>query len=80
MKEIRERGGAREIHLRVACPPIIAPCFYGIDKLRVADASIMPEITSGNTMAPCVVIGERAADFVKKEHRMAFHQAMEVAG
>ena len=29
--EIRDRGGAREIHLRVACPPIIAPCFYGID-------------------------------------------------
>jgi amidophosphoribosyltransferase len=29
--EMRERGGAREIHLRVACPPIIAPCFYGID-------------------------------------------------
>ncbi len=29
--EIRGRGGAREIHLRVACPPIIAPCFYGID-------------------------------------------------
>jgi len=29
--EIRNRGGAREIHLRVACPPIIAPCYYGID-------------------------------------------------
>jgi amidophosphoribosyltransferase len=29
--EIRDRGGAREIHLRVACPPIVAPCFYGID-------------------------------------------------
>jgi amidophosphoribosyltransferase len=29
--EIRNRGLAREIHLRVACPPIIAPCFYGID-------------------------------------------------
>ena len=29
--EIRDRGGAREIHLRIACPPIIAPCFYGID-------------------------------------------------
>ena len=29
--EIRERGGAREIHLRVACAPIIAPCCYGID-------------------------------------------------
>lgn len=31
VNEIRERGGAREIHLRVACPPIIAPCYYGID-------------------------------------------------
>jgi amidophosphoribosyltransferase len=31
VSEIRRRGGAREIHLRVACPPIIAPCYYGID-------------------------------------------------
>lgn len=37
---------------------------YGIEKLRVADASIMPRITVGNTMAPCVVIGERAADLI----------------
>ncbi len=28
---IRRRGGAREIHVRVACPPIVSPCFYGID-------------------------------------------------
>jgi len=28
---LRRRGGAREIHVRVACPPIVAPCFYGID-------------------------------------------------
>jgi choline dehydrogenase len=41
---------------------------YGIDNLRVADASIMPEITSGNTMAPCVVIGERAADVIVDDH------------
>ena len=31
IKRIRELGHAREIHVRVACPPIIAPCFYGID-------------------------------------------------
>ena len=31
LTHIRERGGAKEIHVRVACPPIIAPCFYGID-------------------------------------------------
>jgi len=32
---LREVGGAREIHVRVACPPIIAPCFYGIDMSTV---------------------------------------------
>jgi amidophosphoribosyltransferase len=31
VKRIRELGKAREIHVRVACPPIVAPCFYGID-------------------------------------------------
>ncbi|WP_394375925.1 GMC family oxidoreductase [Stutzerimonas frequens] len=41
---------------------------YGVDNLRVADASIMPRITVGNTMAPCVVIGERAADLVLAAH------------
>jgi len=29
--QIRSRGGAKEVHVRVACPPIVAPCFYGID-------------------------------------------------
>lgn len=41
---------------------------YGIDGLRVADASIMPRITTANTMAPCVVIGERAAQFIAADH------------
>jgi amidophosphoribosyltransferase len=31
LDRIRKSGGAKEIHVRVACPPIIAPCFYGID-------------------------------------------------
>lgn len=33
---------------------------YGVESLRIADASVMPRITTGNTMAPCVLIGERA--------------------
>ncbi len=41
---------------------------YGVQGLRVADGSIMPAITTGNTMAPCVVIGERAADLALREH------------
>jgi choline dehydrogenase len=37
---------------------------YGVEGLRIADGSIMPTITTGNTMAPCVMIGERAADLI----------------
>ncbi|MFC0576242.1 GMC family oxidoreductase [Paraburkholderia solisilvae] len=40
---------------------------YGIDNLRVADASVMPHISTGNTMAPCVIIGERCADAIKAD-------------
>jgi choline dehydrogenase len=41
---------------------------YGIDCLRIADASIMPRITTGNTMATCVVIGEQAADLIRQTY------------
>jgi choline dehydrogenase len=43
---------------------------YGVDSLRIADASILPRVTTGNTMAPCVVIGERAADIMRAHHEL----------
>lgn len=37
---------------------------HGIDGLRAADASIMPNIISGNLNAVCIMIGEKAADLI----------------
>jgi choline dehydrogenase len=41
---------------------------YGVSGLRIADGSVMPAITTGNTMAPCVMIAERAADLLLAAH------------
>jgi choline dehydrogenase-like flavoprotein len=39
-------------------------CVRGVDGLRVADASVMPTIIRGHPHAPCVLIGEKAADLI----------------
>jgi choline dehydrogenase-like flavoprotein len=41
---------------------------HGLDGLRVADASIMPQVVSGNTNATSIVIGEKCADLLKAAH------------
>src|SRR5215475_11198529 len=48
INRIRELGGAKEIHVRVACPPIIAPCFYGIDMSTIGELFAPPFLQDGH--------------------------------
>ena len=43
---------------------------YGIEKLRIADASILPRVPTGNTMGPCTVVGERAAEILRRSYKI----------
>lgn len=54
-----DRGAVVDWRLRV----------HGIDKLRVADGSIMPFVISGNTHAAIVMIGEKAAHMILEDAR-----------
>jgi amidophosphoribosyltransferase len=49
LNRIRDDGGAREIHVRVACPPIVAPCFYGIDMSTIREL-FAPKFIEGSNL------------------------------
>jgi amidophosphoribosyltransferase len=49
LHDLRHRGGAREIHVRIACPPIISPCFYGIDMSTVGEL-FAPRFLQGESL------------------------------
>jgi amidophosphoribosyltransferase len=51
ISQLRDRGRAREVHVRVACPPIIAPCFYGIDMSTIGEL-FAPKFMSGTKLTP----------------------------
>ena len=44
IERIRKYGGSREVHLRIACPPILGPCFYGIDMSTINELLAPPYV------------------------------------
>lgn len=50
---------------------------YDVDGLRIADASIMPRLTSGNTATPCMMIGEKAAEYILADSQHRFSKKFE---
>lgn len=52
LRRIRDHGRPKEIHVRVACPPIVSPCFYGIDMSTIGELFAPKFLRERETMRP----------------------------
>ncbi|MBM4074553.1 MAG: amidophosphoribosyltransferase [Planctomycetes bacterium] len=62
ISQLKERGHAKEVHVRVACPPILSPCFYGIDMTTITQLFAQRFLKPGDSLTP--EIEARMADAI----------------
>jgi amidophosphoribosyltransferase len=82
LQRIRQLGKPREIHVRVACPPIISPCFYGIDMSTVSEL-FAPQFMPDGRLTPEVeaaIGGQLGADSLRYLPVEAVARAIGVPG
>jgi len=82
LERIKELGGAKEIHVRVACPPIVAPCFYGIDMPTVDDL-FAPKFLKGGPLTdevPAAMAKQLGADSLRYLPVEAIARAIDLPG
>jgi len=65
VEELRTKGRAKEVHVRVACPPIISPCFYGIDMSTLGELFAPRFVEGGYKGAPSSDMLKRMAAALK---------------
>lgn len=65
VEQIKKRGRAAEVHIRIACPPIMGPCFYGIDMPDIDDLFAPKYVEQGEELTP--EIEAQMAQFFKAE-------------
>ena len=79
LDRLRDLGGVKEIHVRVACPPIVAPCFYGID-MSTIDELFAPKFMPDGQLteeAQAAMAKELGADSLRYLPISAIAQAVE---
>ncbi|MFV1964078.1 MAG: amidophosphoribosyltransferase [Pirellulaceae bacterium] len=82
LNRIRDLGGAKEIHVRVACPPIVAPCFYGID-MSTVDELFAPQFLRRGPLSDEVqanMAADLGADSLRYLHVESIARAIGFAG
>jgi len=64
-EQIRHRGCAKEVHVRVACPPIVSPCFYGIDMSTMGELFAPKFVGRNYTGSPTPEMQKKMAKALK---------------